>query len=482
MDELKSIIVWFQRDLRLNDNPSLHFALEQKLTIIPLFIIDDENETIPLGGTTKWWLCQSLKALDAKLKKKGSRLIVKKGRSEEIISQIAHLTNAKLVTWNKRFEPKNIEFEKKIALKLDESGIETKSFNASSIVDPLNIINNETYNTSIFTHFYNSVKDHIEIMPELKEPSNLPPPPFFLETLNIDALGLEPKFNWATGIKNRWDPGEDSANLRLNHFIEKRIAYYGKERDRLDKDVVSMLSSHIHFGEISARTIYRKVKEYENNMGFAALSKSIEVYVKELFFREFAQVALLKHPQSYKTPIRDEYHLINSKKNYKNELHYWKCGLTGYPIVDAAMRELWIYGWISNRARMIVASFLTKDLLIPWQEGFNWFWDTLVDADLANNSFGWGWVCGTGTDAVNYIRVFNPVIQSEKFDPSGEYIRRFIPEIAHLNDKKIHAPWKASALDLEIANIKLGVDYPYPIVDHEKATKQALNIFSVLKK
>lgn len=216
-------------------------------------------------------------------------------------------------------------------------------------------------------------------------------------------------------------------------------------------------------------------------MAIKKISESIEVFLKELAWREFANHLLYYFPDSYKTSIKENFKQYPFKDSYKKEFNAWKCGQTGFPIIDAAMRELWICGWMNNRVRMIVASFLTKDLLIPWQEGAKWFWDTLVDADLANNSLGWQWVMGSGADSAPYFRVFDPTLQSEKFDPDGTYIRRWVPELANLNNTFIHKPWKASALDLELANVKLGIDYPYPIVDHDKAKQKAQKIYASVK-
>lgn len=481
MNEQAPIVVLFQNDLRIKDHPAINFAIETHAPIIPLYIYSEDDHVLKRGGASKWWLYHSLHKLDIELKKLGSKLIFRKGKKLDTIIEFAKETNARAVTFCKRFESNAQQTENNIKEALNNHGIECHIFNGSLIVDPSEIVLKDNDPVPVFTKYWNCFKEKVFIEEQTLSPQLLPKVSSCIKTLSLESLDLEPQFNWASGIKNCWDPGEESAWQRLNYFIHNCLESYGKERDRLDKDKVSHLSPHIHFGEISPKAIWREVKKYDAMHGDRKISESIEFFLKELAWREFAYYLLYHYPDSYKKPIRENFNHYPWKKDYKKELKAWKCGQTGYPLIDAAMRELWICGWMNNRVRMIVASFLTKDLLIPWQEGAYWFWDTLVDADLANNSLGWQWVLGSGADSSPYFRVFDPVLQSEKFDPEGNYIRRFVPELAQLNNQLIHKPWKASELELELANIKLGVDYPFPITDHEKAKQTAHKIYASIK-
>jgi deoxyribodipyrimidine photo-lyase len=481
MNDQAPIIVLFQNDLRIKDHPALEFALQKHCPIIPLYIYSEEDSVLKQGGASKWWLHQSLHKLDNELKKLGSRLILKKGKKTEAIVEFAKETNAQTIVFCKKYETGFLQFEQNLKNILKEHNIETHSFNGSLLVEPSEIPLIEKDQIPVFTKFWHTLKEKIKDFEFQTTPIQLPKVSSHIKSLSLESLELEPSYNWTSGIKNCWDPGEESAWQRLNYFIQNNLEYYSKDRDRLDKDKVSHLSPHIHFGEISIRRIWCEIKKYDAQHGDKKISESIEVFLKELAWREFANHLLYHFPDSYKSPIRENLNKYPFKESYKKELKAWKCGQTGFPIIDAAMRELWVCGWMNNRVRMIVASFLTKDLLIPWQEGANWFWNTLVDADLASNCLGWQWIMESGADSAPYLRVFDPTLQSEKFDPDGTYIRRWIPEIASLNNTFIHKPWKASELDLELANIKLGVDYPLPIINHEKAKQSFPKIYETIK-
>jgi deoxyribodipyrimidine photo-lyase len=480
MNEQAPIVVLFQNDLRIKDHPALNFAIQTGAPIIPLYIHSENDVVLKQGGASKWWLYHSLHKLDVELKKFGSKLIVRQGKKLETLIDFTKETNARAVAFCKKFEPGALSNESQFHDELKKINIECHSFNGSLLIEPSEIVLKDKDPVPVFTKFWNEFKEKIVIEEPFEFPKVLPKVSSQLKTVSLESLDLEPQFNWASGIKNCWDPGEESAWQRLNYFIFNNLESYGKDRDRLDKDKVSHLSPHIHFGEISPKAIWREVKKFDEMHGDKKISDSVEFFLKELAWREFAYYLLYHFPESYKKPIRENFKQYPWKGQYKKELKSWKCGQTGYPLIDAAMRELWICGWMNNRVRMIVASFLTKDLLIPWQEGANWFWDTLVDADLANNSLGWQWVLGSGADSAPYFRVFDPVLQSEKFDPDGTYIRRFVPELANLNNQLIHKPWKATELELELAGIKLGVDYPLPIIDHEKAKQTAQKIYASL--
>lgn len=467
MNEHAPTIVWFQRDLRLKDHPALTFALEKGCPIIPIFIYSNEENEHQEGGASKWWLHQSLHQLDQELKKLGSKLIIRNGKILPTLIDLVKETNAKSVVWCKRFEPHHAEQENEVEKILKGKGIEARSFNGSLLTLPGEIASHDT-----FAPFFAAFLEKVDVEKPLPAPQHLPHVSSHIKSDSLDSLHLEPLINWTSGLKSMWQPGEEGAHHRLHHFIHKKLEHYEKDKDKPAKDATSQLSPHIHFGEISPREIWNEVKEW---------AEDGDAYLKELCSREFAYHLLYHYPNSVEKPMQSTFEAFPWREHFKRDLSAWQSGRTGYPIIDAGMRELWITGWMHNRVRMIVASFLTKDLLIPWQEGAKWFWDTLVDADLANNVFGWQRISGCATDAAPYFRVFNPVTQSEKFDPDGTYIRRWVPELAKLSNNFIHRPWTASELELQLAGIRLGLDYPKPIVDHEKARQNALKAFAEIK-
>ncbi len=471
-------IVWFRQDLRLTDNPALVAAIERG-PVIPLYIWSREEEgNWSPGAASRWWLHQSLKSLDRDLEKIGSRLIIRRGPTWETLRAIIRQTAVKAVYWNRRYEPAAIERDKKIKSKLRDLSIAVESFNGSLLFEPWELTTRTGKPYQVFTPYWKACLALPEPSKPLPAPKKLKSSADWPCSLEFGELELEPTIDWAAGMRESWAVGERGALKQLDDFIARRITTYDTDRNRPDIVGSSRLSPHLHFGEISPRTIWHAVTSQQKA---GILDEGSRIYLTEIGWREFAHHLLFHFPHTTDQPLREEFTRFPWRRDAKN-LRAWQQGRTGYPIVDAGMRELWTTGWMHNRVRMIVASFLVKDLMIPWQEGAKWFWDTLVDADLANNTLGWQWTAGCGADAAPFFRVFNPVTQGEKFDPVGDYVRRWVPELGTLPSKWIHKPWEADASTLVQSGIRLGKDYPNPIVDHAVARKRALVAFELVKK
>ena len=477
---MKKAIIWFRKDLRLSDNPALTQACEENNEIIPIYIYE---ENIPnawmIGEASKWWLHYSLQSLCDNFDSFGIKLVLKKGNPLTILQSLLHETQANAVYWNRRYEPYSILNDAKIKQTLYKQGVKCNSYNGSLLIEPWEILTQKKTYFKVFTRFWNQSLKVLDIpndlpIPELKKKNTAAN----LLSDNLNDWNLLPKHpNWAREFKKNWNPGEFNAQKKLMHFIENHLENYSKERDFPGCRGTSALSPHLASGEISPRQIWNAIKNYNITKKSKLLIESSNKYLAEIGWREFSYNLLYHFPKLPSDPFSDRFQSFPWKKN-ESFLKAWQKGLTGYPIVDAGMRQLWHIGWMHNRVRMIVASFLTKDLLINWTEGTKWFWDTLVDADLASNSASWQWVAGCGADAAPYFRIFNPVLQSQKFDPEGTYIRQWIPELTKLPTKYIHAPWETPEEILKESNIQLGINYPYPIIDHYEAKTKALDSFN----
>ncbi len=455
-------IVWFKQDLRLEDNPALETAIKRGVTI-PVYILDP---TEPLGGASKWWLHHSLASLAEDLKKIGLQLILRQGDPQHELAALAQAAGATHIFWNRRYEPWAIQQDPRTESALIGLGLRVETFNSALLYEPWTIANQQGKPFQVFTPFWRSCLAD-------RSPSAAVPAPHSargylgkIASKQLQELDLLPRIPWDKGIAQGWQPGEVSARKRLHSFIGAGLDEYPELRDRPDRNGISRMSPHLHFGEISPRVIWREVSK--------SSSVASAAYLRQLGWREFAHHLLYHFPRTLDQPLRQEFTAFPWEER-PDWLRAWQTGKTGYPIVDAGMRELWTTGWMHNRVRMIVGSFLVKDLMLPWQAGASWFWDTLVDADGANNTLGWQWIAGCGADAAPYFRIFNPVTQGQKFDPQGLYVRKWVPEIARLSDKWIHCPWMAPTPEL------WGVDYPGPIVDHGQARLKALAAFSELK-
>lgn len=466
-------IMWFRQDLRCLDNPALSAACEAHESIIPLYILQNLNESI--GGAQVWWLHHSLSCLQKELGIHSLNLNLKRGNPYQILKELTEEYPVTGVYWNRCYEPASIERDQHIKKELRALGITVNSFNGSLFNEPWTIKNKSGNPFRVFTPYWKHSLNQIKI-PEPFIIKNWPKNfPIHSENL-MDWYLLPKKPNWAKNFDQFWQPGEQGAIKKLEQFVQQPIQNYQQYRDFPTKAATSRLSPHLHFGEISPWQIARAIEQVQvqpdSNLA------STQCFLTELGWREFSYYQLFHFPDLPFKNLKQEFDLFSWQTDNEN-LRLWQQGLTGFPIVDAGMRELWHTGYMHNRVRMIVASFLVKDLFIDWREGAKWFWYTLLDADLANNSASWQWIAGSGFDASPYFRIFNPVIQGEKFDPKGEYIKTWIPELKKLSEKWIHKPWEAP---LNVLPVKLGIDYPRPLVNHNEARRKALQYYDSIKK
>ena len=469
---MEKLICWFRRDLRTHDNPALYNAAKEGL-ILPVYILDDRNpDEYETGSASKVWLHHSLISLNQKL---GGNLIVKRGNPVEILVKLASFHEIDRIYWNRCYEPWQINRDKNIKIVLEQKGIKVKSYNASLLWEPWSILKADGTPYKVFTPFYRKgCLGSTGPRSPLPEPEKI----FYVENVNstdIKDFKLLPETGWSKKFGKYWDIGEDGAYKRLDDFLESGLKDYKEERNFPSRNNVSRLSPYLHFGEISPNYIWHKVLTQENK-GYI---QDIDHFCSELGWREFSYYLLYHFPHLPKQNLNSKFDIFPWQED-KKLLGLWQKGKTGIPIVDAGMRQLWETGYMHNRVRMIVASFLVKNLLLDWRYGEKWFRDCLVDADLANNSASWQWVAGCGADAAPYFRIFNPVTQGQKFDPEGYYTRKFVPELKNLPDKYLFNPWEAPEHVLRGAGISLGQEYPQPIVDLKESRNKALEAFASL--
>jgi len=468
---MSTALVWFRRDLRLADHPALLAALAQHERVIPVYIhaADEEGEWAP-GAASRWWLHHALSALAHELRSRGSALVIRRGSSLDALLQLVRESGAEAVYWHRLYEPTVIERDKAVKAALREHGLDARSFNGALLAEPWTVAKADGGPYRVFTAFWRALPRHAIGAPE-PAPDDLPAHPVAGEPL--DALALLPRIAWDSGMRQSWRPGEVGALALLRDFVSERVERYTAERDLPARQATSRLSAPLHFGEVSPRPVIAALRLQAPDAG-ADFAAGGEHYERELGWREFAHHLLFHFPQTAGAPLDPRFSAFawRASSQYAADLRAWQRGETGIPIVDAGMRELWHTGFMHNRVRMIVASLLTKNLLVPWQEGARWFWDTLVDADLANNTLGWQWTAGCGADAAPYFRVFNPVLQSRKFDPDGIYLKRWLPELAGLQGEALHAPWMSRLPP---------ADYARPIVDLAQSRQRALEAWGRLR-
>lgn len=473
-------IVWLRDDLRIADNPALYAAAESGAPVLPVYIMDDAAAgDWRFGSARRWWMHHSLTSFGADLKQLGATLVLKQGDAATILHDLVARTKAEKVFWNRRYTPFGIEQDRAIKAALKERGVAVESFNACLAFEPWEIAQKSGEPFKVFTPYSRVWFDRGP------PPEPWPAPKTLKGAEGVDgdrleSWGLLPtKPDWSGGMREAWRPGEADAWRRADAFLNGPVDGYGENRNLPSLEGTSRLSPHLHHGEIGPRQLFHAAKglKGEKSVGKGGTHD----WIRQLCWRDFSHHTLFYRPEFPDEPLRPEFGKFPWEDDAER-FKAWTRGQTGYPIVDAGMRELWTTGYMHNRLRMIVGSFLTKDLMIPWQRGAHWFWDCLCDADLGNNSMGWQWVGGCGIDAAPYFRVFNPVTQGEKFDRDGGYIRRWVPELAKLPAKLIHKPHEVPEDTLRAAGIELGKTYPRPIVDHKVAREKALEAFYGLRR
>jgi deoxyribodipyrimidine photo-lyase len=473
-----STIVWFRRDLRLTDNPALAAAAAAEGPVIPVYIHAPAEEGVwQPGGASRWWLHHSLVELRASLHARGSNLCIRSGDSLDVLRTLIRGTAVTRVVWNRCYEPAVVARDRAVKAALREAGIETSSYGGALLHEPWTVRTQSGGPFQVFTPYWRQCKSLGNPSDPEPAPERTQAPAAWPQSAPLESLELLPRLPWSEGIAATWTPGSNAAHEQLRRFLGEAFDDYGAARDRPGISGTSRLSPHLHFGEIGPREIWHAIRRTAELHGRHAWRDS--QFVTELGWREFAHHLLYHFPDTPLEPLRSSFARFPWRSDPK-ALSAWQRGLTGYPIVDAGMRELWRTGWMHNRVRMIVASFLVKDLLLSWKEGARWFWDTLVDADLAANTLGWQWAAGCGADAAPFFRIFNPISQGTRFDGDGRYVRRWVPELARLPDPWLHQPWAAPEAALRAAGITLGTTYPVPIVDHGSARKSALEALRTL--
>ena len=464
---MTTTLLWFRHNLRLTDNPALVKALTFGEPIVPVYIVDP---AMALGGASRWWLHHSLKALDLDLRQRGSQLVVCQGETRLVLQQLAKQANR--LVYPQETDPIGIQLQTGLAEALPCEVIATPP---NLLVDLDTHRNLQGKPFQVFTAFWRSWQKTGQIPTPHAAPGAIPAPQTWPDSLPLGNLGLLPTIPWDAAFYDHWQPGETGAQKAMADFATQQLGEYKNDRNRPDRDGTSQLSPHLHFGEVSAATVWQQVI---NTPGMP--QADVDTYLAELGWREFAHYLLYHFPHTLDHPLRQEFAGFAWRQDDNDVLlKAWQQGQTGYPIVDAGMRQLWQTGWMHNRVRMIVASFLVKHLRLPWQLGAAWFWDTLVDADAAANTLGWQWSAGCGADAAPYFRIFNPVLQGEKFDPQGQYVRRWVPELKDLPNKTLHQPW-VNGKSLVPHSLQLK-GYPPPLVDHATARADALAAFQALR-
>jgi deoxyribodipyrimidine photo-lyase len=466
-DAQRPVVMWFRQDLRLADNPALTAAIASGRPVIPLFVLHQASDGRDWGAASLWWLDKSLRALDESLRARGSRLILRRGDPAVIVPALVQEVQAAEIGWNRLYGQAAVERDSQLKADFGRAGVKATSYNGSLLAEPWTVKTGSGGFYQTFTPFWRAAEATLGPVKLDPAPRHIPAPHVWPASDPIDDWRLHPRQpDWSTGFGD-WRPGEAGAQARLETFVDHLLADYPDARDRPEPGGASRLSPHLHWGEIGPRQVRAAIATAtSHNKTIAAAAGK---FMAEIGWREFNHHLLYHHGALYARNIRPAFDAFPWREDASG-LAIWREGRTGYPLVDAGMRELWTTGFMHNRVRMVVASFLIKHLLLDWRHGEAWFWDTLVDADAANNPANWQWSAGSGADAAPFFRVFNPIAQSERFDPQGAYIRRWVPELAGLGDAEIHKPWEADA-----------PGYPKPIVEHAMARQRALDAFKDMR-
>ena len=467
----------------MRDQPALRAALARGAPVIPVYLWDPEGagRWAP-GAASRWWLHHSLAALAADLAARGGRLVIRAGPAGAMLDELLERTGAEAVYWNRCYEPAAVARDAELERRLTSRGLTVRGFNGALLHEPPAVQNREGKPFKVFTPYWRHCQGRPVEEPQGGPPARWPAPEAWPEGLSVDGLQLKPALDWAVGFRAVWTPGEAGARAALRRFLQGAIEDYDQARERPAEEGTSRLSPHLHFGEISPRQVWAGVRALGRDDGVFPPHNGARVFLAELGWREFAYHQLYHFPDTPEQPWRTQFAAFPWRADPGGGLlRAWHRGRTGYPIVDAGLRQLWATGWMHNRVRMIVASFLVKHLRLPWTAGAAWFWDTLVDADLANNTLGWQWSAGSGADAAPYFRIFNPMTQGRRFDANARYVHQWVPELKRLPPSLVHAPWEAPAEALAAAGVELGRTYPRPIVDHAVARREALEALAQLR-
>ena len=476
-------IVWFRRDFRLADNPALRAAVDGNFDgIVPVYIHapDEESDWAP-GAAQRVWQHETLSALDDALAALGSRLVIRQGPTHAALDALIEESGATAVFWNRLYEPDIVKRDRQIEAHLEENhpDLDVRHFQADLLNEPWAVETQSGKPYKVFTPFWKTISQQ-QIRQPKPRPAELPEVWSRIGSCELDDLELRPGKDWADKILQHWTPGEDGAHERLETFLSDAVDNYDNDRDRPAVLGTSYLSPHLHWGEISPFQIMHRTEEWVSDRSGEAIHDHVESFQSEVGWREFSRHVLYHFPDTPDEPLDDRFKAF-PWETPGDDFKAWKRGMTGIPMVDAGMRELYATGYMHNRLRMTVASFLTKNLRIAWQHGERWFWDTLFDADLGNNTLGWQWAAGCGADAAPFFRIFNPARQGERFDKQGEYVRRWVPELAELPNKHLQEPWAAPQDALEKAGVTLGTTYPKPLVDLKASRREALEAFEQVK-
>lgn len=471
---MKTTLVWFRQDLRLRDNPAWERALGRGAPAVPVYIHapGEAGEWAP-GAARRWWLHHALEDLGAQLAEEGLRLVLRCGESAGTLMRLLEETGADAVYWNRCYEPFRIQHDGRIKNRLKEAGIEAWSGNASLLREPWEVATGSGGPYKVYTPYARACARTTDPEPVTGRGEEARPPEQWPRSQSLEDLGLLPDTPWDDGLRSFWNPTREGGLGRLGAFIKNRMPSYADDRDIPGEDGTSRLSPYLHTGQIGPREVVAALRRHPEGRGR-------ETFYRELVWREFAYHVLYHFPDTLERPLQLKFDHFPWRRE-AGDLRAWRKGQTGYPIVDAGMRQLWRTGWMHNRVRMVVASFLVKHLLHSWRDGERWFRDTLVDADLASNTLGWQWAGGCGADAAPYFRVFNPITQGEKFDPEGSYTRTYVPELKNVPDRYLFKPWELPASVQEAVGCVIGRDYPEPIIEHKAGRERALEAFASIK-
>ncbi len=475
----RPVVVWIRNDLRHHDNPAIFEAVSRGQPVILLYIFDtDLNAPSSPGGAARVWLEQALECFGTQAMRRGFGWVIREGAPVDVLRAVLRETGGTHLFWNRRYEPDGVIKDDEIKEIFELEGTPVNTFRGNLLMEPWQLFNKKGDPFQVFTPYWQAFQ---EARPDTCEaPEAFPAMPYTkaLSSLSPQELPLCPKhLNWPKKVTTVWKVGESRALEALERFCLEGLSHYGMKRDFPAAEVTSKLSPYLHFGEISIRRVWNMVLDQTRKNSDSLSIAQADAFLRQLGWREFAHAVMYHFPRIVTSPFREEFQTVAWRKN-ANELKAWQSGNTGIPIVDAGMRQLWQMGWMHNRVRLITASFLVKHLLYSWREGMSWFWDTLVDADLANNTFGWQWITGCWVDPAPFFRIFNPVVQGQRFDPEGAYVRQYVPELCLVPHEFIHRPWEASVEDLRSWNVYLGTNYPKPIVDLNEGRERALKAFS----